>query len=77
MRDEALQTVDDDVVADVEVRSSDFGASDEEFGAVIGVSHRQAFSGEDRLDFRAENEAVEVIERIQAWNSVLLKEERE
>lgn len=77
MRDEPLEAVDDDVVADEEVRSSDFGAADEDFGAVNGGGDGEAFSGEDCLDFGAENEAVEVVEWIEAWNSVLLKEESE
>lgn len=77
MRDVALEAMDDDVAVVEEVRSSDLSSSDEDLRGVSGGSQSQAPADENALDFGAEHQFFEVVERIEAGDGVLLKEERD
>ena len=77
MRDVTSEAMDDDVTIVEEVRPSDFNPSYEHLRCIGRRSYRQASSGKNRLDFGAEHQFLEIIERVEARNSVLLKKERD
>lgn len=76
MRNEALETVDDDEAVVEEVRARDLDSVDEDLFLLVG-GDGQAAVWSQCLDFGSENEGFQEVDGVKARERELLEEERE